>query len=258
MPASNSTSSRRSALRSFVSMRSATRASSCASLIRAQKSSLLSRLWWEGKVPTRVVRLCDAPTLLRYTNYTSTMTTSALTDTIWYDWSGGTSTAASTITMSTTDTAWRYWVSFHSDEGNRPPQRSAAEIEADRVRRLAAIAAREVAEREAQLRANALLHSLLTDDERALYREQGHVIVRGRHARYRLTGGRIDVIGPDGRLAHRLCVHPDRTLPPPDVIVAQKLWLDHDEDALVRLANRHEALEQSRRALILPPLREAA
>jgi hypothetical protein len=43
------------------------------------------------------------------------------------------------------------------------------------------------------------------------------------------------------RVTHRLCCHCDHTIPVYDNMLAQKLTLECDEEAFLRLANRHAA-----------------
>lgn len=88
-------------------------------------------------------------------------------------------------------------------------------------------------------RAEALLRSCLTSEQLAEYERDQSFTVQGKCDRYRIRGGtlnaNIDVIR-EGKLAHRLCVHPDG-VPVEDAMLAQKLWLEADEDAIVARAN---------------------
>jgi hypothetical protein len=112
---------------------------------------------------------------------------------------------------------------------------------------------RVAAERQADGKARALLESVLHWDDLAAFKRHGHLVVHGRSGRrYRLRQGRvanIDVIGRDGRILHRLCAHPDRTMPALDIMLAQKLWLETDEAEFVSRANVHGLIHPAEQVL---------
>jgi hypothetical protein len=49
----------------------------------------------------------------------------------------------------------------------------------------------------------------------------------------------VDVVCKDGKVLHRLCAHPADFVPNPDTMLAQKLYLEHQEEAFVKIANIH-------------------
>lgn len=128
------------------------------------------------------------------------------------------------------------------------PTPETAEQRADREARYAAAQRQAEEERArriaAEKRAEELLVQNIALEERKRYREHGHIFVKGRSGcRYRIRKGRtgnVDVIDRDGRITHRLCAHPGENVPDCDTMLAQKLMLEVDDEAFIRLANRHE------------------
>jgi hypothetical protein len=173
---------------------------------------------------------------------------SSQTNDIWYNVWGSTSTASA---ITTSDT-WQTWTTTTTSTTAGPWFQSAADsrtpeqIAHDRERLRLAQEKQLAAAREADDKARALLESVLDGEELVAFRRDGHLIVNGRSGRrYRLRQGRtanIDVIGRDGRVLHRLCAHPDRTMPHLDIMLAQKLWLETDEAEFIRRANTHHTL----------------
>lgn len=104
----------------------------------------------------------------------------------------------------------------------------------------------EVVEREAAIsRARGLLIGELSRAQRRQFEAKGSFEVRGRRGVYRIrraVAGNIDVLRPEGGIAHRLCGHPsDLSMPVEDVMLAQLIHLRNDEDGFLRVANRHAA-----------------
>lgn len=104
----------------------------------------------------------------------------------------------------------------------------------------------ELVEREAAIaRARGLLIGELSRAQRRQFEAKGSFEVRGRRGVYRIrraVAGNIDVLRPEGGIAHRLCGHPsDLSMPVEDVMLAQLIHLRHDEDGFLRVANRHAA-----------------
>lgn len=102
---------------------------------------------------------------------------------------------------------------------------------------------------QAEVKARDLLLASLTPDQRAsLLRERWFVVEGKNGRRYRVRDlghvvGNIDVVERDllghERVLHRLCGHiGDDFVPLSDHLLAQKLMLEADEDAFLRLANR--------------------
>lgn len=106
---------------------------------------------------------------------------------------------------------------------------------------------RERREREeATARAQALLLAHLTPAQRRTFEKNNWFVVHGgkTDTKYRIRGGsyagNIDVYQGD-RVSHRLCCHCSSHIPLGDQLLAQKLCLQYDEEAFVRMANRHAA-----------------
>lgn len=109
--------------------------------------------------------------------------------------------------------------------------------EAERVREAAKAKSRE------------LLLSHLTKEQRETFEKNHWFTVEGGKTqqlyRIRSTGisGNIDVLeGRPGKVTHRLCCHlRDVSVPLYDHILAQKVWIERDEEQFLRTANRHAA-----------------
>lgn len=172
----------------------------------------------------------------------------------WWQWTATTGNSITWHTWITSGTAtsltqplvWRTWIAsrdavervYFVPETRRV--RTAAEIEAaDRA------ATAWAADRAAAIeRARTLLLRHLSASQRDQFNRDGYFIVAGRAARYRVRVGRtanVDVIDRSGRATHRLCAHPAELVPDFDTMLAQKLALETDEAAFVRIANRHPA-----------------
>jgi len=95
---------------------------------------------------------------------------------------------------------------------------------------------------KADLCAEKLLLSYLTDEQKQLYEKERFFIVHARQYRYRIWRSKlinIEQIGRDGYVMHRLCAGPEGDLPVGDVMLAQKLMLESDETAFLQTARRH-------------------
>ena len=187
-------------------------------------------------------------------NTTSAVTTAGSGD-IWVKWCGTTSSTTSTLTIDTS--IWDQWTYIdtraavvqpqrvHTDAELREPQAARA-VEMQRIKEMQAENDRRYNEMRtrqalAEKRAEELLLSNISLVDRVMFLEKKHIIVQGRHDRYRLnrgTHGNIDVIGRDGRIKHRLCAQPNG-IPTCDAVLAQKLSLEHDEASFLKIANKH-------------------
>jgi hypothetical protein len=106
-------------------------------------------------------------------------------------------------------------------------------------------------ERAAALaRSRELLLEHLTADQRASFEREKFFVVEGGRSRqlYRIRdrgsySANIDVLeGRPGKVTHRLCCHlADYRVPLYDHLLAQKVWIESDEDGFLRQANRHAA-----------------
>jgi hypothetical protein len=100
--------------------------------------------------------------------------------------------------------------------------------------------------RQVELKARELLLEQLTPEQRASFEQHDWFLVRGQSGRrYRIRDdghvvANIDVLAPDQQVLHRLCGHlADPVVPLADHLLAQKLMLEADEEAFLRLANQH-------------------
>jgi hypothetical protein len=174
---------------------------------------------------------------------TYTTTTTSSTETVWSTW-------ASNTTTSTID-VWTEWngtassvVYTRNREPYRPPPPRAPESPAVIKQRQEAIAAAVLAKRIAEQRAEELLLRVLDQRQKEDFKKHGHFFVFGKNrTRYRIRKGRVgnvDVVNRSGIIDHRLCFHPnDHEMPDIDVMLAQKLHLEHDEAGCLRIANVH-------------------
>lgn len=98
----------------------------------------------------------------------------------------------------------------------------------------------------ANKRAEELMLAHLTPAQREQIKTHGWFIVEGGRSKLNYTirphayAGNIEVLDANGRRS-RLCCHVDHTIPVFDNALAQKLMLEHDEDAFLRIANRTAA-----------------
>lgn len=152
--------------------------------------------------------------------------------TVWAQWCNTTSTAAATTT-----TERRYYVAPH-----QPSAEERALWEEQRRQMEESMRVEREKREAADARARELLLAVLQREQREQFERDGHFLVTGRSGRrYRLRRGtvaNIDVIERDGRVKHRLCAHP-LAVPAHDTLVAQKLWLENDDEAFARVANVH-------------------
>ena len=89
-----------------------------------------------------------------------------------------------------------------------------------------------------------LLSENLTEQQRRDYelRRYFHVVGGASGRRYRIRHGRVlnvDELGPDGDRVSALCFGPKGGLPTADVMLAQKLALEHFENATLAIAFRY-------------------
>lgn len=97
--------------------------------------------------------------------------------------------------------------------------------------------------KEAEARADKLLIENLTLQQRLDFEKTKSFMVKATSGkRYRIRCGRmgnVDMINAKGFIEHRLCAHPGVDVPNGDTMLAQKLMLEVDERAFLRIANRH-------------------
>jgi hypothetical protein len=173
-------------------------------------------------------------------------TTAAGTATIWL--SSSDNTTACTTSSSTASTGYVTWYDWH-DAANVDVapvvHRRYDNYRAERERQAAVV--REHKE-PAQERAENLLLSHLTKQQRKTFRKNKWFIVEGGRSKqkYRIQDrghlvANIEALDGD-KVKHRLCAHCDlRAIPMGDHLLAQKLMLEFDEDEFLKIANRHAA-----------------
>jgi hypothetical protein len=104
------------------------------------------------------------------------------------------------------------------------------------------MAARQIAKQ----RSRELLLSNLTKEQRGTFERNAWFVVEGGRTRQRYRihdnsySGNIHVLAGE-RVTHRLCCHCADGIPIYDHLLAQKIHLQFDEDAFLRMANRHAA-----------------
>jgi len=100
---------------------------------------------------------------------------------------------------------------------------------------------------EANKRAEALLHSLLSQEQLSQYRKQRTFDVlttrTGETRRYRIehgVAGNIYRLDDNGKPVERFCIHIDQRAgyPVADNLIVQKLLLEADEEQFLQIANR--------------------
>lgn len=95
---------------------------------------------------------------------------------------------------------------------------------------------------EARERARALLHRHLSDRQRISLVQSSYFDVRTASGRrYRIRQGRVrnvDQLNDDGFRVATYCAHPGIECPDEDTMLTQLLWLQHDEEHFLRIANR--------------------
>jgi hypothetical protein len=146
---------------------------------------------------------------------------------------------------------WTTWnTAYQETEDQRlERERQAAEAqalwEAGRAEREQREAERRAEREQAEARSLELLRSLLTGEQWASYQENGWFEVRGksgRRWRVRNQGqsGNVDLMPEIGNERDATyCAHPPEGLPVADAHAAQMLALVTDDEAFMRVANRH-------------------
>ena len=88
-------------------------------------------------------------------------------------------------------------------------------------------------------KARALLDRALTPEQRRDLLNKGYFYVKGKRFTYRIReghSGNVDALDPRGRVIDRFCAHPLGRVPVYDVMLAQKLWIETDENMFLKKA----------------------
>lgn len=182
-----------------------------------------------------------------WVDISSTSTYASSSNNVWGIWCNETTSTASTSAT----VIWRTWNDqpVYVAGGNSVvyEYKPAPETEEQRQARLAreeqyriAEEARKKAEAEAKEKAERLLVSQLNPAQLKQLKEMDAFIVELETRRYKIRrNNRVLELDKEGRQVWQYCIHPsDYQVPPADVMLAQKLLLEHDEAAFLRIANR--------------------
>jgi hypothetical protein len=98
-------------------------------------------------------------------------------------------------------------------------------------------------QQDAELKGHRLLEEWLSPEQRAQYKSSGSFEVTGSDSgtRYRIWCGRqmnIEELDSEGQPAYIWCFLPEGRLPCGDVMLAQKLALENDEQAAISVAKQ--------------------
>jgi hypothetical protein len=103
-------------------------------------------------------------------------------------------------------------------------------------------AERKKKEAEAHARAEDLLKQMLSAAQKKEYETaREFTVVTESGKRYKIRhgwAGNVDEIDESGKAAARYCIHPTIGCPHPDNMLAQKLMLETDEKAFLKIANK--------------------
>jgi hypothetical protein len=88
-------------------------------------------------------------------------------------------------------------------------------------------------------KARVLLDRALTPEQRRDLFARGYFYVQGKRFTYRIReghAGNVDALDPEGCVISRFCALPLGRVPVYDVMLAQKLWIETDENMFLRKA----------------------
>ncbi len=183
---------------------------------------------------------------------TTAATTTAGTGDTWPVWCSATNTTATnTATSTSTNAVWFIWTS----SGGLQPAAVAAQVHVPTQEQLAAQEAvraeakrRQEGRKAAHDRAVKLLEEHLTPKQVETFRKNNWFVVEGGRSKKRYAicaggsaAGNIRELNGDHREVAQLCCHIPygvEDLPLPDHFLAQKLFLEHDEDEFLARANK--------------------
>lgn len=186
-------------------------------------------------------------------NYTTSAiyTANAVTDSsaIWSDWSRQyTATTANRVMIDSTsydplsDTHTVVWRQWNNSYVPTPAQVVRPAVWAETPAQIAERAAREQERVAASVRAQALLESVLNEEQRRDWAARGHFFLHVGEKKYRIKRGRsgnVELVDQNNEPLERYCAHPVDLVPDEDTAVAQMLHLLYDEDRFLAMANVH-------------------
>lgn len=174
--------------------------------------------------------------------WNDTASTGNTADTTWAVWSGSTTagtTATLTVDVAGNTDGTNAWVAWSGVLG----EQVAAYKEARKARKKREREARRRAKQvqRAKAKAEMLLHENLTDEQRHELREYRYFTVHSKDRKrvyrvHRGTIGNVEHVDDEGQMIAKYCVHPC-SVPEPDVMLAQKLHLEHDDQEVLKIAN---------------------
>lgn len=91
----------------------------------------------------------------------------------------------------------------------------------------------------AEAKARVLLERALTQEQRRDLFARGYFYVKGKRFTYRIReghSGNVDALDARGCVISRFCAHPLGRVPFYDVMLAQKLWIETDENMFLKKA----------------------
>jgi hypothetical protein len=91
----------------------------------------------------------------------------------------------------------------------------------------------------AEAKARVLLEKALTPQQRRDLIARRYFYVKGKKFNYRIReghSGNVDALDSSGRVVSRLCAHPLGRVPVYDMMLAQKLWIETDENMFLEKA----------------------
>jgi hypothetical protein len=186
--------------------------------------------------------------------WTSASTTNTVSSVTWAAWSGSyIATGSSSSITITSDAIWTSWNVLTTGSSTLSviqsyPSQLRQESDIEKAQRIARDklyaeerAKEEVARKRATLRARKLLVDHLSPAQREDYEKKGHFFLYTNKGRkYRIdqgTHGNVKLIDvTSGDVLGRYCSQPSG-VPTEDSMLAQKLYLEIDEDEFVRQAN---------------------
>jgi hypothetical protein len=93
-----------------------------------------------------------------------------------------------------------------------------------------------------EAKARALLERALKPEQLRDLITRRYFYVKGRRLTYRIReghSGNIEALDPNGCVVGRLCAYPMGHVPISDVMLAQKLWIETDENVFLKKAAPH-------------------
>jgi len=177
------------------------------------------------------------------------MTSNAPSQATWGIWNGGMLTVSTQIiTMGSNVTLWQTWNNVYTlaptTLGNVVSYGyGSVESEEERVVRLEKekIVLQEMKEKEE--RAEKILLSVLDEKQKETWKAEKRfeVVVKGKIYRIKKRE-RVQLLDEKGKVKTAYCIHPDSShaLPSEDIVLTQKLLLESDEEAFLKIANSYQ------------------